>query len=185
MSTLGKTWTRVWTLEQIAEVRRLRVDGRSASEIAREFNCSRNAIIGLCTRNAIVGRPRKFRATVPKGTKINGYGRSVPKAPAKPAEPPRAVPAPTLAEPAPEPARRGLWEPLSGRKPIPMARLNHFTCRWPIDGAPVLFCGAPAPGIGPYCKVHARMAIRKEQPWRRPRTEAPAVNIRVPEGESA
>ncbi len=148
-----------WSAERINALRQLWLAGHSASQIAQA--------LGGVTRNAVIGKVHRL-----------GLGqRMAPSAPrrvrgsADPGHPPRRSPS----RPPPPPAAPAVARV---RPPAALvveavarlfdaAELSARVCRWPI-GDPRLagfgYCGAPAPGKGPYCPDHHRVAYRARAP---------------------
>jgi len=161
-----------WTDENVARLRSLTAEGRSASEICKAINAS--------SRNAIIGKQHRLKIG-PIGTGRATHGNSVKSSPA-PAE--RRTPSPQTA-----PRIRledGTLPPMVvHRNEAPgsatILTIRFGQCRWPI-GDPVsddfTMCGCqaiPRPdgdGVGPYCGPHARIAF---QPPRVNRTERELV----------
>jgi GcrA cell cycle regulator len=147
-----------WTDERVELLKKLWLDGLSASQIAKQ--------LGGVTRNAVIGKVHRLGLS----------GRAAPSQPARPAfkapRPPRPahVPAPRRAEPtaqapATPPPVFYVEEPGSAT----VLTLGAHMCKWPI-GDPATdsftFCGRRA-GEGPYCVEHARMAYQPQQTRKR------------------
>jgi len=146
-----------WTEERVAILKKLWLDGLSASQIAKQ--------LGGVTRNAVIGKVHRLGLS----------GRATPSQPSRPAfKTPRparpAVSAPTaprrVAAPMPEPvAMRYPEEPGSAT----VLTLGAHMCKWPIgdpssDG--FTFCGRRI-GDGSYCTEHARVAYQPQQKGKR------------------
>jgi GcrA cell cycle regulator len=150
MSALPPTWTP----DRIAQLKRLFDAGLTCSQIAREIDVTRNAVIGKLSRLGL-NRPKND----------SGYRRTTT---------PRAVPTRqtqvrllrqmhTEMEAA-ELGASAVDEPVSEARRCSLLELNSESCRWPL-GRPgtddFAFCGnAPVGGL-PYCPGHARMAYRR------------------------
>ncbi len=143
-----------WTEERVEVLKKLWLDGFSASQIAKQLGD------GL-TRNAVIGKVHRLGLS----------GRAAPSQPQRP-----AFKATRPARPAP------VVQPVAVRRPEPVAALAQpaaaFTCeetgsatvltlgshmcKWPI-GDPssdsFSFCGR-ASSDGPYCDQHARVAYQ-------------------------
>jgi GcrA cell cycle regulator len=168
-----------WTDERVELLRKLWLDGLSASQIAAELSngITRNAVIGKVHRLGLSGRV-KAPGTV-------GSSDAAPAARAKPAAPQRpATPRPIApvvigatalalkprATPAPAPApRESVVIPLTER--VTIMELREAMCRWPL-GDPTnpefRFCGARTSEAGaPYCVSHAQLAYQPVQDRRR------------------
>jgi GcrA cell cycle regulator len=170
-----------WTDERVETLKKLWLDGLSASQIAGQ--------LGGVTRNAVIGKVHRLGLS----------GRAAPSQPArpafKPARPPRpasgATPAgrrtaaaeipeetPVLvAAPAPEPEPEippapevvEAAAPLETLPAVPergaatVLTLGAHMCKWPIGDpstADFTFCGRRASPDGPYCGDHARLAYQ-------------------------
>jgi GcrA cell cycle regulator len=142
----------LWTVEAVDILKRLALEGRSASVIA--------AALGAESRNAVIGKANRI------GVRLNGFGgrTSLTGRPAgsSPAAAPRArAPAP------PPPDRRAAWTlaqaEIGEMRRVGFEELCGLACRWPL-GDPrnedFSYCGlTPAEGQ-PYCAGHCRMAYR-------------------------
>ena len=152
-----------WTDERVTTLKKLWLDGLSASQIAKQ--------LGGVTRNAVIGKVHRLGLS----------GRAAPSQPARPAfkAPRPARPAATTMPSAPrrviaaEPASL----PAVAQQPsVPAFRaeepgsatvltLGAHMCKWPIgdpstDG--FTFCGRRS-SEGPYCNEHARVAYQPQQ----------------------
>ena len=147
-----------WTEERVEVLKKLWLDGFSASQIAKQLG-------GGLTRNAVIGKVHRLGLS----------GRAAPSQPQRPAfkasRPARPAPAPQAAPVLrrPEPA-------LAVAEPTPLAfaceeagsatvlTLGSHMCKWPI-GDPssegFSFCGR-ASNDGPYCVQHARVAYQAQ-----------------------
>jgi GcrA cell cycle regulator len=152
-----------WTDERVETLKKLWLDGLSASQIAKH--------LGGVTRNAVIGKVHRLGLS----------GRAAPSQPARPAfkapRPPRpaanAVPAARRVAPLqardaavsaraasppslPQPEERGVATVLT---------LGAHMCKWPI-GDPATddftFCGRRSTDDGPYCVEHARVAYQPQ-----------------------
>lgn len=142
-----------WTEERVAELKRLWLEGQSASQVARQLGgVSRNAVIGKVHRMGLAGRdpPASPRAL---GGLSPGRGKSNVAANIARRRTARAV------------------QPVQPRAPrvelTPTATLLTLTpngCRWPI-GDPQEpgfgFCGRLRADQVSYCRQHAQAAVRK------------------------
>jgi GcrA cell cycle regulator len=146
-----------WTDERVELLKKLWLDGLSASQIAKQ--------LGGVTRNAVIGKVHRLGLS----------GRAAPSQPARPVfkapRPPRPahVPAPRRAEAPQQPpaAAPVLYVEEPGSATV--LTLGAHMCKWPI-GDPATdeftFCGRRA-GEGPYCNEHARMAYQPQQARKR------------------
>ncbi|MBL8589185.1 MAG: GcrA cell cycle regulator [Methylobacteriaceae bacterium] len=162
-----------WTEERVELLRKLWLDGLSASQIAAELShgITRNAVIGKVHRLGLSGR---VKAPSPASASMAPR----PKPAARPS-PPRPI-APIVmgatalalkprAAPAPAPVQEAEIIPLSER--VTIMELREAMCRWPM-GDPTSpdfrFCGArTAEAGGAYCGAHARIAYQPAQDRRR------------------
>ncbi len=143
-----------WTDERVSTLKKLWLDGLSASQIAKQ--------LGGVTRNAVIGKVHRLGLS----------GRAAPSQPARPtfkaARPARPVVS------APQPVVRRVATPVV---PAPIysreetgsatvLTLGAHMCKWPI-GDPGLdgfsFCGRRTGEDGPYCIEHARVAYQPQQ----------------------
>jgi GcrA cell cycle regulator len=152
-----------WTDERVTTLKKLWLDGLSASQIAKQ--------LGGVTRNAVIGKVHRLGLS----------GRAAPSQPARPAfkTPRPARPAATTmpsaprrviaAEPAPLPAVAQQPSVPAFRAEEPgsatVLTLGAHMCKWPIgdpstDG--FTFCGRRS-SDGPYCNEHARVAYQPQQ----------------------
>jgi GcrA cell cycle regulator len=152
-----------WTDERVTTLKKLWLDGLSASQIAKQ--------LGGVTRNAVIGKVHRLGLS----------GRAAPSQPARPAfkAPRPARPATTTmpsaprrviaAEPAPLPAVAQQPSVPAFRAEEPgsatVLTLGAHMCKWPIgdpstDG--FTFCGRRS-SEGPYCGEHARIAYQPQQ----------------------
>jgi GcrA cell cycle regulator len=146
-----------WTDERVATLKKLWLDGLSASQIAKQ--------LGGVTRNAVIGKVHRLGLS----------GRAAPSQPARPvykAPRPARVAAPT---PAPVVQRRTVDAPVAPTLPSVLRQespgsatvltLAAHMCKWPI-GDPATegftFCGKGAQD-GPYCDAHAQIAYQPQQ----------------------
>ncbi len=167
-----------WTDERIELLRKLWLDGLSASRIAAE-------LAGGVTRNAVIGKVHRLG--------LSGRVKAV-ASPAAPVRPRDVAPQASARTPLGQPPR-GIGLPMRGNvalavKPqaVPLQRasadvvpMQHVTimdlresmCRWPVGdptSSEFRYCGGKASaGEGPYCSVHSRMAYQPMQDRRRER----------------
>ena len=151
-----------WTDERVATLKKLWLDGLSASQIAKQ--------LGGVTRNAVIG-------------KVHRLGLSGRAAPSQPTRPAFKAPRPARAaapSPSPAPVRRVSETPAPAIQATPTAPVRHeapgsatvltlgaHMCKWPIGDPSTdsfTFCGS---GIGaadgPYCDTHAQIAYQPQQ----------------------
>jgi GcrA cell cycle regulator len=157
-----------WTDERVTTLKKLWLDGLSASQIAKQLGgVTRNAVIGKVHRLGLSGRAAPSQPARP-AFKAPRPARPVATAPAAPrrmvAEPAAPVVVsngPTL----PQPVHR-IEEPGSAT----VLTLGAHMCKWPIgdpstDG--FTFCGRRNGEHGPYCREHAQVAYQQPQPGKK------------------
>ncbi len=149
-----------WTDERVSTLKKLWLDGLSASQIAKQ--------LGGVTRNAVIGKVHRLGLS----------GRAAPSQPARPvfkaprpARPVAAAPAPVRRPPAPMMAVAAYAREDIGSATV--LTLGAHMCKWPI-GDPAKdgfsFCGRRMGEDGPYCGEHAQLAYQPQQK----RTKRPA-----------
>lgn len=146
-----------WTLEREETVKKLWLDGLSASQIAKQ--------LGGVTRNAVIGKVHRLGLS----------GRAAPSHPTRTAfkapRPPRPI---SAAPPRPRELAPTIVTIVPSPKPIvelpgtaTVLTLSAHMCKWPI-GDPAstdfTFCGRRSVDEGPYCVDHARMAYQPRAP---------------------
>lgn len=161
-----------WTDERVDLLRKLWLDGLSASQIAAELShgITRNAVIGKVHRLGLSGRVKAPAAATPRQRTR------------------AATPRPASPRPAAPQTRGNLavdFRPMEAPEPLPVEDvvipmsdmvgimdLRETMCRWPV-GDPTTpefrFCGSKSPPGGPYCNHHARIAYQPAQERRRER----------------
>lgn len=150
-----------WTDEAIADLRRMKAEGKSFSEIATAIGApSRSACIGKAYRLGIVGKPAK------SGIKPGAAPRERKPRPPKPAK----VVA-IKREPPPPPPRLP-----NNRKGVPFLAARPGQCRWPLWDRLTPFeskeiCGEPAMPGKPYCPACNAVSVAPKAP-REPVKEA-------------
>ncbi len=152
----------VWTTEAIEVLKRLALEGRSASVIA--------AALGAASRNAVIGKANRI------GIKLNGDGRA--SAPGGTPAVMHRVQLAALAHPKPAPgeqnsapalsrapSRKAAWSfaeaEVGEMRRVGFEEIHEFVCRWPL-GDPMskdfAYCGLKAAKGCSYCASHFRMA---------------------------
>jgi GcrA cell cycle regulator len=161
-----------WTDERVELLRKLWLEGLSASQIARELanGITRNAVIGKVHRLGMSGR-------VKPASPVSSRPRIKTMRPAHP-----RLSGPTMRgntalalRPQPMEAPKPVEEiviPIS--EMVTILDLKEAMCRWPVGDpttAEFRFCGAkkPASGTSPYCPYHSRIAYQPLQERRRER----------------
>ena len=145
-----------WTDERVGTLKKLWLDGLSASQIAKQ--------LGGVTRNAVIGKVHRLGLS----------GRAAPSQPARTVfKAPR--PARPVAAPASPIIRRA--EAVAPQLPVyvreespglaTVLTLGAHMCKWPIDDPSsdsFTFCGRRTGGDeGPYCREHANIAYQPVQ----------------------
>jgi GcrA cell cycle regulator len=150
-----------WTDDRVATLKKLWLDGLSASQIAKQ--------LGGVTRNAVIG-------------KVHRLGLSGRAAPSQPARPVFKAPRPARPAVQSQPAPRRVEAVVAAPPPAPSIPLSAYRheepgsatvltlgahmCKWPI-GDPSTdsfsFCGRRTGEDGPYCNEHARIAYQPQQ----------------------
>ncbi len=180
-----------WTDERVEQLRKLWLDGKSASQIAAELanGITRNAVIGKVHRLGLSGRvkspgqpaPRPRPARPQSASHGGGASHGAPGMQRSQPAPRAAAPmtrgatalafAPARAEA--EPVLRPVEEvviPMSER--VTIMELKESMCRWPL-GDPATpefrYCGSKSPVGDTYCAHHARIAYQPTQDRRRDR----------------
>ena len=151
-----------WTDERVDVLKKLWLDGLSASQIAKH--------LGEVTRNAVIGKVHRLGLS----------GRATPSQPARPAFKATRPPRP-LAPPQPFARRAAVDHPALPPVPRPEPRveepgtatvltLGAHMCKWPIGDPSTedfTFCGRRSSDEGPYCIEHARLAYQPPQARKR------------------
>jgi GcrA cell cycle regulator len=173
-----------WTEERVELLKKLWMEGFSASQIASELGdgVTRNAVIGKVHRLKLSGRAKPVSAAPrPRATPRSPGVRRAPSASGSRAglssamlKPRNLGPAPMVgatalkitedvevaAEVAAKPAE--LFIPVEQR--LTLLELNEHTCKWPI-GDPLTpdfyFCGQHSEEGKPYCEFHSRRAFHQ------------------------
>lgn len=180
-----------WTDERVELLKKLWMEGLSASQIAAELGdgVTRNAVIGKVHRLKLSARAKPTntapraraaaRPSAPRRVAASSSGGNHIHMSAKPraatAARPQVMGATALAM-SPEmdtqlyvaPAAAELFIPEDKR--LNLLQLNEHTCKWPI-GDPLTkdfyFCGQHSLETGPYCEFHSRRAYHQMDKKRR------------------
>ncbi len=143
-----------WTPDRIEELRKLFEAGLTCSQIAREIDATRNAVIGKLSRlglsrprDVLIRREPRPRTGSPRPATRQSQVRIL-----------RSLHAAMAAPAAPV-----VIDEITDQPRCSLHELGAENCRWPI-GSPGAdnfgFCGsAPVEGL-PYCAGHARVAYR-------------------------
>ena len=157
-----------WTDAAIEDLKRLALEGRSASVIA--------AAIGAPSRNAVIGKASRI------GIKLNGDGRgqargrrqggaqrmqtAAPLAkpvPAAPSLPSARTPDPEAWLQEGEATRTSAEIEIGEMRRLRFDEIREPACRWPIGdprSGDFVYCGLERAGGHSYCPGHRRMAYR-------------------------
>jgi len=154
----------LWTQEAVEALRRLALEGRSATVIA--------AALGAASRNAVIGKANRI------GVKLNGGGAGSPAerigtGAERPRGRPRAasstalVPRKQPLAPALPRERKPAWifadAEVGEMLRVGLEDVREANCRWPL-GDPAdedfAYCGLPPAEGHSYCAGHCRMAYR-------------------------
>ena len=174
-----------WTDERVEVLKKLWVEGKSASFIAKKLGeVTRNAVIGkvhrlgLSNRNSGTSGKSKSKEKLPlkekqeiKKTK-NGLDKRIDlaKTLTKPIPRPKLIitagqplpPQPSANEISPE-ALATVKEVEKMAKKLTVMELTERTCKWPV-GDPATedfwFCGLPTQAGKPYCEAHVGVAFQ-------------------------
>jgi GcrA cell cycle regulator len=142
-----------WTEERVELLKKLWLDGLSASQIAKQ--------LGGVTRNAVIGKVHRLGLS----------GRATPSQPQR-----TTFKAPRAPRPAVAAQPRRLSEPSLPQLPVQafypeepgsatVLTLGAHMCKWPIGDPSTdafTFCGRRS-SDGPYCVEHARVAYQPQQ----------------------
>lgn len=159
MSTDNIARAENWTDTRVSDLKRMWLEGRSASQIARQLGgVSRNAVIGKVHRMGLAGRDRP---TAPRAVgRTNPRRASVPQSSSMPRM--RPVRSPT----APNYPRLANSD-LSATATI--LTLAAADCRWPMGDpqeAAFGYCGRSRGQHVSYCDHHAGLAMHGRAPRR-------------------
>jgi GcrA cell cycle regulator len=193
LTMVSETQPQGWTDDRVELLKKLWMEGLSASQIAGELGegVTRNAVIGKVHRLKLsarakptntAARSRPAPRPAPRRMSSPSTGSSSPMTaaasaskPRQMASQPRSIGATALAA-SPEmesqlyvaPVVAELFVPEDKR--ISLLQLSEQTCKWPI-GDPLAkdfyFCGGHALESGPYCDFHSRRAYHQVDKKRR------------------
>ncbi|TWD58127.1 hypothetical protein FB480_101882 [Agrobacterium vitis] len=169
----------VWTPSKVDRAADLWKSGRSASEIASVFDVSRNAVIGLATRNRDRFPERRASKTASvAATPPVAVQKQKPKTSIDPAS---AINAKMPRRSAPVPSAPSVFDDLMGgpeakrdlsrfqlpdAAPVPFAQLNRGQCKFMLiafdaaAGPDSPCCGADTSDSGPWCDQHKRVVFK-------------------------
>jgi GcrA cell cycle regulator len=147
-----------WNAERVALLADLWRTGQSAAQIAKR--------LGGVTRNAVIGKLHRLglaQRMVPSAPRRDREAPQRPRPARRPPPPPPSPPSPAAAL---RPAKASPVRVEAVARLFDIAGLSARVCRWPV-GDPRLagfgYCGAAAPGAGPYCQDHHQAAYRGRQ----------------------
>ena len=162
-----------WTAEAVEDLKRLALEGRSASVIAAALGASsRNAVIGKASRIGIKlmgGRASAFRKTpagarewaaprAPVAAKTSGVGAL--------ARGPRVSESRRLDGEESKAAWTFGEAEVGEMQPVRFEDIREFACRWPLGdprSGEFAYCGLKRVEGQSYCAGHCRMAYRPPQ----------------------
>jgi GcrA cell cycle regulator len=142
-----------WNDAAIEQLKTLWADGESCAQIS--------AVMGVGSRNAVIGKARRLNLEARKTVKSLRHG------PAPGSAKNRKTATQMVATLAPIPMMRGpvLVEPNASAR-IAITDLTSSTCRWPI-GDPsdhdFQYCGHGPRENAPYCEYHCNMAYTAQR----------------------
>jgi GcrA cell cycle regulator len=168
-----------WTDERVEQLKKMWLDGLSASQIANELGdgISRNAVIGKVHRLGLSGRVKSPAPAAARPRARSDGETAGPSAPVVHGNLAVAVETRPAPAPAPRPVAEDVVVPISER--VGIMDLRESMCRWPL-GDPASpefrYCGAKMQvGLGPYCTHHARIAYQPAMDRRRDRERRAAA----------
>lgn len=163
-----------WTEERVELLRRLWMEGRSASQIAAEIGgVSRNAVIGKVHRLGLAGRGKAGPTDEAKPRKADRPAVAPAEEPGVAAAAASAPARPVLELVAEAGETRDLSIPVSER--VTIMELRESMCRWPMGDPTAVdfrFCGSKSITGLPYCRHHALVAYQPAADRRRDRRVA-------------
>ena len=156
-----------WTDERVTTLKKLWLDGLSASQIAKQLGgVTRNAVIGKVHRLGLSGRaapsqPARPAFKAPRPARP--AAQTMPSAPRRVVAPEQSAPTPMATTSAVPPSLPVYRDEQPGSATV--LTLGAHMCKWPIgdpssDG--FTFCGRRS-SDGPYCVEHARVAYQPQQ----------------------
>jgi GcrA cell cycle regulator len=163
----------MWTDERVELLKKLWIEGLSASQIAAELGgITRNAVIGKVHRLGLSGRARSPSSAAPRPRKPRVATHTM-RVAARPAIRGNTALARLQAfdiDFEPEPAAVENVVPMGQR--CTLLDLSEAKCRWPV-GDPgandFFFCGGKTAENVPYCAYHSRIAYQPVGDRRRDR----------------
>ena len=151
-----------WTEDRVGALKKLWLEGQSASQIAKQLGggVTRNAVIGKVHRLGLSGRATPSQPARTATTFRPARTRTTP--PAQPSAPRRIE----AAQPQPRPVAPTPSLPAVAEMPgtATVMTLGAHMCKWPIgdpSSTEFSFCGRRA-SEGVYCVEHARVAYQPQ-----------------------
>jgi GcrA cell cycle regulator len=154
-----------WTDDRVSTLKKLWLDGLSASQIAKQLGgVTRNAVIGKVHRLGLSGRAAPSQPARPV---FKAPRPARPATQAMPSAPRRVVAAEPAATTAVTPAQQPQVPVFRAEEPgsATVLTLGAHMCKWPIGDPSTdsfTFCGRRS-SDGPYCIEHARVAYQPQQ----------------------
>lgn len=164
-----------WTDERVETLRKMWVDGFSASQIAGELGggVTRNAVIGKVHRLGLSGTRAKAPTQAMRTRPLQAKTAMRPNTPHAAPLLRGATALVRAAQPFQQPCEKlasDIVVDISER--VTIMDLRDTMCRWPLGdptSAEFRFCGGVSREIGPYCAHHSRIAYQPAQDRRRER----------------
>lgn len=156
------SWSEMSRAERLVMLARERAAGLTYGQIALKYGApSRNTVAGLLYRGlpALRGKRGRPPSGAPKPKRASPTRVGSKHAP----RPPQAVR--QAGNVAAKTGAEARWDTavFAAGAGVPVGQHQSDQCRWPEAKWHALathFCGAPAPGPGPYCEAHALRAYR-------------------------
>jgi GcrA cell cycle regulator len=173
-----------WTDERVDTLKRLWLDGLSASQIAKQLGgVTRNAVIGKVHRLGLSGRaaPSQPARTAFKAPRPARPATTAVPAARRAAPVVEAIPEPPPATAVATPPTTTVAERVEERGVATVLTLGARMCKWPIGDPSTdefTFCGRRSAEEGPYCAEHARVAYQPHQTKKKASTSELARSLR-------
>ena len=164
-----------WTDEKVELLRKLWLEGLSASQIANTLSngITRNAVIGKVHRLGLSGRVKASAPAVPRQRikPLRTPAQQRPSAPAMRGNTALAIKSLPVEVPRVQQAEDVV---IAISECVTIMDLKEAMCRWPLGdptSSEFRFCGGrkPLEASGPYCAYHSRIAYQPLQERRRER----------------
>ncbi|MGE3643847.1 MAG: GcrA family cell cycle regulator [Beijerinckiaceae bacterium] len=174
-----------WTDERVEQLRKLWMDGLSASQIANTLGSgiTRNAVIGKVHRLGLSGRVKAPSSSKPRVRSSQPRQSRVQRRPGGGGAVHGNTALAYQARPYVQPVARALEEivvPMSN--PVTIMDLKESMCRFPL-GDPQTpefrYCGGKSETGIPYCPFHTRIAYQPAQDRRRERDRERRAQMRA------